>query len=230
MMRYLPLTDGDRRQMLGAIGVAGIDELFVDVPESARLDGLIDLPPAAGELEVERAIGQMAASNLSPATTPCFLGAGAYRHHIPAAVDHLIQRSEFLTAYTPYQPEVSQGTLQVLFEFQTQVALITGMEVANASMYDGATACAEAVMMAHRITRRPTSRNSGGLHPQDRGVTETLVKFTDFEAELAPADPRGRSTSRSRRALSGTSTNRSSMPPTPIAPSISRRSPSVSGR
>ncbi len=191
MMRYLPLTDGDRRQMLGAIGVAGIDELFVDVPESARREGLVDLPLAAGELEVERAIGAMAAVNLSPATAPCFLGAGAYRHHIPAAVDHLIQRSEFLTAYTPYQPEVSQGTLQVLFEFQTQVALITGMEVANASMYDGATACAEAVMMAHRITRRAKSLLSGGLHPHYRSVTETLVKFTDFEAELAPADPRG---------------------------------------
>ena len=191
MMRYLPLTDGDRREMLGAIGVGGIDDLFVDVPESARRDGLVDLPRAAGELEVERAIAALAAKNLSPATAPCFLGAGAYRHHIPASVDHLIQRSEFLTAYTPYQPEVSQGTLQVLFEFQTQVALITGMEVANASMYDGATACAEAVMMAHRITRRPKSLLSGGLHPHYRGVTETLVKFTEFEAELAPADPRG---------------------------------------
>ena len=110
MMRYLPLTDGDRREMLGAIGVGGIDDLFVDVPESARRDGLVDLPRAAGELEVERAIAALAAKNLSPAAAPCFLGAGAYRHHIPASVDHLIQRSEFLTAYTPYQPEVSQGT------------------------------------------------------------------------------------------------------------------------
>ena len=190
-MRYLPLTDADRHAMLGAIGVDGIDSLFVDVPESARLDGLVDLPLAMGELEVERTIAEMAAKNLSPAAALCFLGAGAYRHHIPASVDHLIQRSEFLTAYTPYQPEISQGTLQVLFEFQTQVALITGMDVANASMYDGATACSEAVMMAHRITRRRKSLLSGGLHPHYRDVTETLVKFTNFETVAAPPDEKG---------------------------------------
>jgi glycine dehydrogenase subunit 1 len=118
---------------------------------------------------------------------PFFVGAGAYRHHVPAAVDHLIQRSEFLTAYTPYQPEVSQGTLQVLFEFQTQVALLTGMEVANASMYDGATSCAEAVLMANRVTRRQRAVLSGGLHPQYRSVVETQSKFLD--CNILAADP-----------------------------------------
>src|SRR6516165_12388615 len=153
LMRYLPLTDRDRGEMLGAIGVDSIDALFADVPSPARLDGLVDLPKAMGEIEVERAISRIASRNVAAGSIPFFIGGGAYRHHIPAAVDHLIQRGEFLTSYTPYQPELAQGTLQYLFEFQTQVAMLTGMEVANASLYDGATACAEAVMMANRLTR-----------------------------------------------------------------------------
>jgi len=190
-MRYLPLTDNDRADMLATIGVDSVDDLFVDVPADARLDGLLDLPGHAGELAVERAFRAFAAANLAPSSAPSFLGAGAYRHHVPATVDHLIQRSEFLTAYTPYQPEISQGTLQTLFEFQTQVALITGMEVANASMYDGATSTAEAVMMAHRLTRRGKSLVSGGLHPHYRAVIETMTRFTDLVVEAAPADSRG---------------------------------------
>jgi glycine dehydrogenase subunit 1 len=187
-MRYLPLTDRDRGEMLVAIGVGSIDELFADVPPAARLNGLLDLPKAMGEIEVERAIGQMAARNLAAGSVPFFIGGGAYRHHIPAAVDHLIQRGEFLTSYTPYQPEISQGTLQYLFEFQTQVALLTGMEVANASLYDGATACAEAVMMANRITRRHKAVLSGGLHPHYREVCETYGRFVGFElAAIEPA-------------------------------------------
>jgi glycine dehydrogenase subunit 1 len=186
-MRYLPLTDRDRGDMLTTIGVASIDDLFADVPPAARLDGLLDLPRAMGELEVERAISEMAARNVAAATVPCFIGAGAYRHHIPAAVDHLIQRGEFLTSYTPYQPEISQGTLQYLFEFQTQVALLSDMEVANASLYDGATACAEAVMMANRVTRRRKAVLSGALHPHYREVCETYARFVGFE--LAALDP-----------------------------------------
>ena len=120
-----------------------------------------------------------------------FIGAGAYRHHVPAAVDHLIQRGEFLTSYTPYQPEVSQGTLQYLFEFQTQVAMITGMEVANASMYDGATATVEAVVMANRVTRRGKAILSGGLHPHYRAVVETQARFGGFTAVAAPSSPHG---------------------------------------
>jgi glycine dehydrogenase subunit 1 len=117
-MRYLPITDHDRQAMLAAIGVATVEDLFRDVPKDALLDKPVDLPPAMGELEVERALGRMAARNVAAGSVPFFVGAGAYRHHVPAAVDHLIQRGEFLTAYTPYQPEVSQGTLQMLFEFR----------------------------------------------------------------------------------------------------------------
>jgi glycine dehydrogenase subunit 1 len=114
-MRYLPLTTADRQAMLAAIGVSSIDALFADVPEAARLDGFVDLPRAQGELEVERALGALAAKNLVAGAVPSFIGAGVYRHHVPASVDHLIQRGEFLTSYTPYQPEVAQGTLQMLF-------------------------------------------------------------------------------------------------------------------
>jgi glycine dehydrogenase subunit 1 len=186
-MRYLPLTPQDRSQMLAAIGVPAIDALFADVPAAARLDGPVDLPRAMGEIEVERRFSEMAAANTAAGSGPFFVGGGVYRHHVPAAVDHLIQRGEFLTSYTPYQPEVSQGTLQYLFEFQTQVALLTGMEVANASLYDGATACAEAVMMANRVTGRHQAVLSGGLHPHYREVCETYGKFVGFA--LAAQDP-----------------------------------------
>jgi len=176
-MRYLPLSAADRAEMLNLIGAGSIDELFRDVPEAARLDSPIDLPPHAGELEVERRLSAMAAKNVAAGSVPFFLGAGAYRHHVPSTVDHLIQRSEFLTAYTPYQPEISQGTTQALFEFQSQVALITGMDVANASMYDGSTACSEAVLMAFRVTKRRKAVISGTLHPHYRDVVRTMERF-----------------------------------------------------
>src|SRR5690348_6966249 len=188
-MRYLPLTDVDRVEMLAAIGADSVEALFRDVPRSARLDRPVDLPRAMGELEVERALSRMAAKNVAAGAAASFLGAGVYRHHVPAAVDHLIQRGEFLTSYTPYQPEVSQGTLQALFEFQTQVALITGMEVANASMYDGATACAEAVMMANRLTRRHKAVLAGDLHPHYRDTTATHARFAGFTITARDADP-----------------------------------------
>ena len=134
----------------------------------------------------------MAAKNIGAAGVPFFLGGGAYRHHVPASVDYLIQRGEFLTSYTPYQPEITQGTLQYLFEFQTQVALITGMDVANASMYDGATAAAEAVMMAMRVTRRNRAVVSGGLHPHYVEVTRTHARFLGFNLEVAAPDADGK--------------------------------------
>ena len=190
-MRYLPLTDGDRRAMLGTIGVASVDALFRDVPKAAWLDAPVDLPAHQGELEVERALGRLAARNIPAGAVPFFVGAGAYRHHVPAAVDHLIQRGEFLTSYTPYQPEIAQGTLQYLFEFQTQVALLTGMDVANASMYDGSTACAEAVLMANRVTKRTRALLSGGLHPHYREIVATHATFVGFSAELAAPDITG---------------------------------------
>ncbi len=154
-MRYLPLSEADRSAMLEKIGAGSIDDLFKDVPAEARLTGPIaGLPMHASEMAVERQLKAMAGKNVVAGDVPFFLGCGAYRHHIPASVDHLIQRGEFLTAYTPYQPEIAQGTLQVLFEFQSQVARLLGCEVANASMYDGSTACWEAIGMARRITRR----------------------------------------------------------------------------
>jgi glycine dehydrogenase subunit 1 len=187
-MRYLPLTDGDRADMLAAIGVDSLADLFVDVPEAARLDNGFDLPDHKPEYEVERMIAALAARNVSSADVPSFLGAGVYRHHVPASVDHLVQRGEFLTSYTPYQPEISQGTLQALFEFQTMVALLTGMDVANASMYDGATACAEAVLMARRVTRRNRAVVSGGLHPHYRAVTETQSRYVDLAIDAQAPD------------------------------------------
>ena len=153
-MRYLPLDASEREAMLARIGVPDIEALFADIPADKRLDG-----SARHAARKERDGGRARddgdrGRSVAAGSVPFFLGAGAYRRHIPATVDHLIQRSEFLTSYTPYQPEIAQGTLQVLFEFQTQVAALTGMEVANASMYDGSTACGEAMLMAHRLTRR----------------------------------------------------------------------------
>jgi glycine dehydrogenase subunit 1 len=186
-MRYLPLTPDDRAQMLAIIGVPSVENLFADVPPAARKRDLFDLPLHAGELEVERELAGLAALNRSAGSGPFFCGAGAYRHHVPASVDHLIQRSEFLTSYTPYQPEIAQGTLQVLFEFQTQVAALAGLPVANASMYDGSTSCAEAVMMAQRVTRRRKAILSGGLHPHYAATTRTLAEAEGMEVERRPA-------------------------------------------
>ncbi len=190
-MRFLPLSTEDRRDMLASIGVGAIDDLFAAVPAGKLLEDLPNLPKAKGELEVERELGRLAARNTPAGSVAFFVGAGAYRHHVPASVDHLIQRSEFLTSYTPYQPEITQGTLQYLFEFQTQVALLTGMDVANASMYDGSTATAEAVLMAHRLTRRKKAVLSGGLHPQYRAVIDTLSDYSGANVDALDADPKG---------------------------------------
>jgi glycine dehydrogenase subunit 1 len=190
-MRYLPHTDQDRADMLAAIGVGSVEELFSDIPPAKRLTQPLQLPKYKSELEVSRLLRGIARKNHAAADGPFFVGAGAYRHHVPAAVDHLIQRSEFLTSYTPYQPEIAQGTLQYLFEFQTQVANLTAMEVANASMYDGSTGTAEAVLMAHRVTRRRKAVISGGLHPHYRETVETVSRMAgDAIVALAP-DPLG---------------------------------------
>ena len=187
-MRYLPLTPDDRAAMLAAIGAKSVDDLFVDVPQAARRDGFVDLPRVMGELEVERSLKRLAGKNTVAGDAPFFCGAGAYRHHVPATVDHIIQRSEFLTSYTPYQPEIAQGTLQYLYEFQTQVANLTGMGVANASLYDGSTAMAEGVLMATRVTRRNKAVISGGVHPHYVSATETVVHAVGVETKaLDPA-------------------------------------------
>lgn len=190
-MRYLPLTDADRQSMLATIGAGQIDDLFVDVPEAARRDGTVELPRHQGEMQVERQLSAMAAKNMTASAVPFFCGAGAYKHHVPATVDHIIQRSEFLTSYTPYQPEITQGTLQYLFEFQTQVSELTGMPVANASMYDGSTATAEAVLMAHRVKRKSRAVLSGRLHPHYTAVIENLSEMGGFALAQADMAPQG---------------------------------------
>ncbi|GAK33944.1 putative glycine dehydrogenase (decarboxylating) subunit 1 [Iodidimonas nitroreducens] len=179
-MRYLPHNDRDRQAMLKAIGVASIDDLFADVPKAARLSSPLDLPSHKSELEVDRLFRDYARRNIPAAEHAFFVGCGAYRHHIPASVDYIIQRGEFLTAYTPYQPEIAQGTLQYLFEFQTQIANLLGCDVANASLYDGSTACGEAILMARRITRgRKKAILAGGLHAHYGDVVETITQYGD---------------------------------------------------
>ena len=189
-MRYLPHSPAERAEMLAVIGAATADELFAAVPREALLSAPVALPAHSPEFAVEARMRALAGRNRAAGDGPFFVGAGAYRHHVPATVDHLIQRSEWLTAYTPYQPEVSQGTLQMLFEFQTQVAQLTGMDVANASMYDGSTATAEAVLMARRLTRKDRVILSGGLHPHYRDVVRT---YLDNSPDLVclPASPEG---------------------------------------
>lgn len=185
-MRYLPLSQTDREAMLAKIGVSHVNDLFKDVPRDALLKEHVDLPTHMSEMEVEREFNGFANKNVPAGSVPFFVGAGAYRHYVPSSVDHLIQRGEFLTAYTPYQPEISQGTLQALYEFQTQVAQITGMEVSNASMYDGSTACGEAVLMARRATRKKKAILSGTLNPQYVEVVKTVTRYTDDVAVVNP--------------------------------------------
>ncbi|VFU07473.1 aminomethyl-transferring glycine dehydrogenase subunit GcvPA [Methylocella tundrae] len=190
-MRYLPLTPEDRSAMLARVGVDKIDVLFESIPANKRLSRNLDLPLRRAEMDVQRLLSGMASKNRAAGSGPFFVGAGAYKHHIPASVDHLIQRSEFLTSYTPYQPEIAQGTLQAIFEFQTQVAALTAMDVANASMYDGSTATIEAVLMAHRITKRRKAILSGGLHPHYAEVVRTISRMTGDEVSSLPPDVPG---------------------------------------
>jgi glycine dehydrogenase subunit 1 len=185
-MRYLPLSDADRSDMLRVIGAGSVNELFRDVPDALRLDSPIEsLPNHASELAVERHMAALSRKSIAAGDVPFFLGCGAYRHHVPASVDHIIQRGEFLTSYTPYQPEIAQGTLQMMFEFQTQVAMLFGCEVANASMYDGSTAMWEAILMAHRITRRNKAVISSGVHPHYVSVAKTMASFTGDRLDTA---------------------------------------------
>ena len=174
-MRFLPHTAEERKTMLNDIGAKSVDDLYNNVAEESVLNVKMDLPNTQSEFAVERHISKMVSKNKPANDHPFFLGAGCYYHHVPSTVDHMIQRSEFLTAYTPYQPEISQGTLATIFQFQSMIAALTGQEVANASMYDGATSLAEAALMARRITKRDAVYIAGELHPDYR---DTLTTYT----------------------------------------------------
>jgi glycine dehydrogenase subunit 1 len=186
-LRYIPNSPEERTEMLRQIGLNSAEELFHSIPEELRLRGRLNTPAALSEIELLAGFEQMAQQNHA-ARRSSFLGAGAYSHYIPTVVDAIISRSEFFTAYTPYQPEISQGTLQVIFEFQTLVCQLTGMEVANASMYDGSTALAEAVLMAERVTRRSKVIACGAVHPEYLEVVHTYVQHAGIELRHADFD------------------------------------------
>jgi glycine dehydrogenase subunit 1 len=181
-LRYIPNSPAERAEMLKQIGLNSAEELFDSIPAELRLRGPLNTPAALSEIELLAGFETMAARNTA-ARRPSFLGAGVYSHYIPTVVDHIISRSEFFTAYTPYQPEISQGTLQVIFEFQTLVCQLLGMEVANASMYDGSTALAEAVLMAERVTRRSKVIACGAVHPEYLEVVSTYVQHAGIDFE-----------------------------------------------
>ena len=174
-MRYIPNTDADCKAMLQAIGVQSVEELFADIPAAVRLKRPLKVPPAMAESEVARQVRALADKNANADRYSMFLGAGCYNHFSPSILNHLVLRGEFLTPYTPYQPEVAQGTLQALYEYQTLICLLTDMEVSNASMYEGASATAEAALMAHRITGRSEVVMARAVHPEYRAVTRTYA-------------------------------------------------------
>jgi glycine dehydrogenase subunit 1 len=186
-LRYIPNSPEERAEMLSSIGIASAEGLFDSIPSDLRLKSPLRTPPALSEIELLARFEQLGARNTG-ANRISFLGAGAYSHYIPTIVDHILSRSEFFTAYTPYQPEISQGTLQTIFEFQTLVCQLTGMEVANASMYDGSTALAEAVLMAERVTRRSKIVASGAIHPQYLEVVRTYVQHAGIDLDVVAFD------------------------------------------
>jgi glycine dehydrogenase subunit 1 len=186
-MRYIPNSPEEREEMLGVVGLSSAKELFRSIPADVQLDRPLNVTDPLSEHEVLSDLNAMAAKNTAVGK-PSFLGAGVYSHYSPTIVDHLIQRSEFFTSYTPYQPEISQGTLQYIFEFQTLVCQLTGMEVANASMYDGSTAMAEAYLMAQRVTRRDKIVVAASVHPEYREVAATYTKHGDAEIVTVPFD------------------------------------------
>ena len=185
-MTYIPNTDADRQAMMEAIGIGSVEELLTVIPDDVRLDGPLDLPPALSELELHDTIGELAARNGSADGMASFVGGGMYDHFVPSAIGHLAGRSEFLTSYTPYQPEVSQGTLQGIYEFQTMICELTGLEVANASMYDGASATAEAAMLARSATRRGRVILAGSVHPHYVETVRTYAHGPGIEVETLP--------------------------------------------
>jgi glycine dehydrogenase subunit 1 len=181
MSRYIPNTEEDRARMMAAIGISSIDELFADIPEELKLKMPMNLPESMPELELDAHMKRLACMNAHSGSSICFLGAGAYDHFVPSIVRHVVSKTEFYTSYTPYQPEISQGMLQAIFEYQTMICRLTGMDVSNASMYDGATAVAEAAMMAVRATGGRGIAVSAGVHPEYREVLKTYAKFNGID-------------------------------------------------
>ncbi|HKY32102.1 MAG TPA: aminomethyl-transferring glycine dehydrogenase subunit GcvPA [Candidatus Polarisedimenticolia bacterium] len=202
-MRFLPQGPGELREMLAAVGAGTPADLFRSIPEPLRLRRPLDLPPAQSELELRRSMGEMAAANASAATHPCFLGAGAYNHYIPSAVWQLLLRSELYTSYTPYQPEISQGTLQATFEYQSMIAALTEMDLSNASLYDGASAAAEAALMALRAGKGRVLVLSEGVHPHYVQVVRAYVKHLGAEVRTVPVAPSGTTDPRSLADAAG---------------------------
>lgn len=184
--RYLPMTEQDKQEMLDVIGVSSVDELFADIPEKVRFQGEYNIKAAKSEAALMKELAQLAAKNKDTAANVSFLGAGVYNHYKPVIVDHVISRSEFYTAYTPYQPEISQGELQAIFEFQTMIAELTGMDLANSSMYDGGTSLAEAGMLAAGHTRRKQILVSGAVHPEYKDVVATYAYGQSIEIVEVP--------------------------------------------
>ena len=184
--RYLPMTEQDKNEMLSTIGVESIDELFADIPEKVRFNGLYNIKEAKSESALLKELSQLATKNKNTESNVSFLGAGIYNHYKPIIVDHVISRSEFYTAYTPYQPEISQGELQAIFEFQTMIAELTGMDLANSSMYDGGTSLAEAGMLAAGHTRRKKILVSDAIHPEYRDVVTTYAYGQSIEIVNVP--------------------------------------------
>jgi len=192
-MRYIPHTEQDIKLMLAEIGVLNVDALFDSIPDSLRLgDTLLGLPESLSDSELTEYLKRLQNKNATAEDYSVFLGAGAYHHFSPVLIDHLISRGEFATSYTPYQPEVSQGTLQAIYEFQTMICLLTGMEVANASMYDGASALAEAVVMSNRVNRRTDFLVSRAVHPEYRKVVETYTRGSNFNLKEIPFNDKGK--------------------------------------
>jgi len=185
-MTYIPHTDADRERMLRAIGVERMEDLFAEIPEELRFRGLLNLPKGMDEITLRAHMQRLAGQNMDTTKCVCFLGAGIYDHFAPAVIEVILSRGEFLTAYTPYQPEVSQGLLQAMFEYQTMICQLTGMEVSNASMYDGATALAEAALMAWHHTGRRHIVMSQGIHPHYRHVVRTYANAADLEVQEVP--------------------------------------------
>lgn len=185
-MRYIPATESDIKEMLEKIGISSIEALFQSVPESLRLRKDINLSSAMSELDITRHFQKLVLKNKGVEHYVSYLGAGCYRHFIPSVIHHIASRSEFYTSYTPYQPEISQGTLQAIFEFQSLISMLTGLEVANASMYDGASSLAEAALMASRITGKKELIVSQAIHPEYQQVLDTYISNLDIKIKKAP--------------------------------------------